>query len=139
MIATETAAPLPEPGNRSAGAVILFLILAVPMPVCLLVYHLFLWSKEQTAIASGSEAQLEWAGLIGLAAQGIILTGITFVLWRLTTDLRFKVVYAGWLVGALMAFPGLLLRLLGPNNDQLGSISQILICAGAAVIVPPTA
>jgi subtilisin family serine protease len=135
MIATETAAPLPEPGNRSAGAVILFLLLAVPMPVCLLVYHLVLWSTEQTAIASGSEAQLAWAGLVGLAAQGIILTGITFVLWRLTTDIRFKVVYAGWLVGALMAFPGLLLRLLGPNNDQLGSSLQILICVVAAVIV----
>jgi hypothetical protein len=113
----------------------LFLLIALSMPVCLLVYHLVLWSTEQTAIASGSQAQFEWAGLIGLAAQGIIMTGITVALWRFTTDLRFKAVYAGWLGAALMAFPGLLLRLLGPNNDQLGSILQILICIVAAVIV----
>jgi subtilisin family serine protease len=135
MIATETPTSLPEPRNRSAGALVLFLLLALLMPVCLLVYHLVLWSTEQTAIASGSQAQLEWAGLVGLAVQGIILTGITLALWRLTSDIRFKVVYAGWLGGALMAFPGLLLRLIGPNNDQLGSILQILICAVAAVIV----
>jgi subtilisin family serine protease len=135
MIVTETAAPLPEPRNRSAGVVVLFLLFALLLPVCLLVYHLILWSAEQTAIASGSQAQLEWAGLAGLAAQGIVLTVITVILWRFTTDIRFKTVYGGWLSAALMAFPALLLRLLGPNNDQLGSILQVLICAVAAVIV----
>jgi subtilisin family serine protease len=135
MIAMETPISLPEPRNRSAGAMVLFLLIALSMPVCLLVYHLVLWSTEQTAIASGSQAQFEWAGLIGLAAQGIIMTGITVALWRFTTDIRFKAVYAGWLGAALMAFPGLLLRLLGPNNDQLGSTLQILICILAAVIV----
>ena len=124
-----------EPRNRSGGALVLFLLLALSMPICLLVYHLILWSMEQTAIASGSEAQLAWAGLIGLAVQGIVMTGITALLWRFTTDIRFKSVYAGWLRAAPLAFPGLLLRLLGPNNDQLGSILQILICVLAAIIV----
>lgn len=135
MIAVEAPTPSPEPRNRSSGALVMFLLIALSMPVCLLVYHLVLWYAEQTAIASGSLAQLAWAGLIGLAIQGIILTGINLALWRLTTDVRFKVVYAGWLAASLMAFPGLLLRLLGPNNDQLGSISQILLCSVAAVIV----
>ena len=135
MIATETTASLPEPRNRSAGALVLFLLIALLMPVCLLVYHLILWSTEQTAIASGSQSQLEWAGLIGLAVQGIVMTGIIGVLWRFTTDIRFKPVYAGWLSAALVAFPALVLRLLGPNNDQVGSIVQILICVIAAVIV----
>ncbi|RPJ20948.1 MAG: hypothetical protein EHM33_27340, partial [Chloroflexi bacterium] len=124
-----------EPGNRSTGAVVLFLLLALPMPLCLLVYHLVVWSFEQQAIASASSAQYAWAGLIGLAVQGVIITGITAALWRFTSDLRFKPVYMGWLVAALMTFPALLLRLLGPNNDQLGSILQILICVSAAVIV----
>ena len=135
MIATETADPPPDPRNRSAGAVVLFLLLALLMPVCLLVYHLVLWSTEQTAIASGSQAQLEWAGLVGLAVQGIVMTGLAALLWRFTTDVRFKPVYAGWMSAALVAFPALLLRLLGPNHDQLGSILQILICGIAAVIV----
>ena len=132
----ETAAPTvpSEPRNRSTRALVLFLLMALLMPVCLLAYHLILWSAEQTAIASGSQAQLEWAGLVGLAVQGVVLTGITVLLWRLTTDIRFKPVYAGWLGAALLAFPGLVLRLLGPNNDQLGSILQIVICVLAAFI-----
>ena len=127
---------MPEPRNRSTGALVLFLLFAVPMPICLLIYHFILWSTEQTAIASASQANLAWAGLIGLAAQGVIMTGIIVVLWRFTADERFKPVYAGWLAAALMAFPALLLRLLGPNNDQFGSILQILICVSAALIVP---
>lgn len=105
------------------------------LPLGLLIYHLILWSTEQVAIASGSQAQFEWAGLIGLAVQGAILTGAIAVLWRFSKDLRFKPVYAGWLVASLLAFPGLLLRLLGPNNDQLGFILQILMCVIVAIIV----
>ena len=135
MTETETPITTAEPRNRSTGALILFLLFAVPMPICLLIYHFILWSTEQTAIASASQANLAWAGFIGLAAQGIVMTGIIAVLWRFTTDERFKPVYAGWLGAALMAFPALLLRLLGPNNDQFGSILQIFICIVAAVIV----
>lgn len=135
MIETATPVATPEPRNRLAGAVVLFLLLALLMPVCLLVYHLILWFMEQIAIASGSQAQLQWAGPIGLAVQGILLTGILAILWRVSTDLRFKPVYRGWLAASLMAFPGLLLRFLGPNNDQLGSILQTLICMIAAVIM----
>jgi len=134
---TEMEPPIvsPEPRNRSTGAFVLFLLLALPMPICLFIYHFVLWQFEQTAIASGSLAGLAWAGAIGLALQGLVMTGLAVALWRLTTDLRFKPVYAGWFVAALMAFPALLLRLLGPNSDQLGSILQILICVVAAVIV----
>lgn len=135
MTETDTPISVPEPRNRSTGALVLFLLFAVPMPICLLIYHFILWSTEQTAIASGSQANLAWAGLIGLAVQGILMTGIITALWRFTTDERFKPVYAGWLVAAMMAFLALLLRLLGPNNDQLGSILQILICVIAAVVV----
>ncbi len=133
---TDTDIPIasPEPRNRSAGTVVLFLLLALLMPVCLLIYHLVLWTTEQTAIASGSQAYLEWAGLMGPAVQGIFLSGIITALWRFTTDIRFKPVYAGWFAASLMAFPGLLLRLLGPNNDQLGSVLQILITLVAALI-----
>src|ERR1043165_4354808 len=134
---TEMNTPMatPEPRNRSTGALILFLLFAVPIPICLLIYHFILWSTEQTAIADASEANLAWAGLIGVAAQALIMTGISAALWRFTTDERFKPVYGGWLAAAATAFPALLLRLLGPNNDQLGSILQILICVIAALIV----
>lgn len=123
------------PRNRSTGALILFLVLAIPMPVCMFVYHFILWSMEQTAIASGSFAYLKWAGPIGLAAQALVMTGVIAALWYFTKDDRFKPVYAGWLGAASMAFPALGLRFLGPNNDQLGAIVQIVICLVAFFIV----
>lgn len=130
-----TNALSPEPNNRSTGALVLFVILALLLPIGMLIYHYFLWYLEQLAIASGSLADLAWAGPIGLGLQGILLTGFAAALWRLTKDERFRPVYGGWLGAALMAFPGLVLRILGPNNDQLGSILQILICGIAALIV----
>jgi subtilisin family serine protease len=126
----------PQPKNRSIGALILFLFFILPMPLCLFIYHYLLWSTEQDAIISLAYKNLAWAGMIGLAVQAVLLTGITAVLWRFTNDDRFKPVYVGLAGASLMAFPALLLRLLGPNNDQLGSISQILICLiGAGVVL----
>ena len=120
--------PQSGPANRSTGALVLFLIFAIPMPICMFIYHIVLWSTEQTAIASGSFADLEWAGPIGLAVQAILMSGIIAALWYFTKDDRFKPVYAGWLGASLMAFPALALRFFGANNDQLGSIYQIVIC-----------
>src|SRR5687768_7155993 len=135
VILNESAPHPREPKNRSTGALVLFVIIGLLIPIGLIIYHVVLWFMEQTAIASGSAGNLTWAGPIGLALQGILMTGIIAALWRLTKDERFKPVYAGWLGAALMAFPGLVLRLLGPNNDQLGAILQMLFCAIAAIVV----
>ncbi|HZM24588.1 MAG TPA: S8 family serine peptidase [Anaerolineales bacterium] len=135
MTEIERVASNPEPKNRSTGALVLFLLLALPMPFCLLIYHFVLWSMEQSAIASGSLASLAWAGLVGLAIQAFVMSSIIAALWNFTKDERFKPVYGGWLGAALITFPALLLRLLGPNNDQFGSILQILICIIASTVV----
>lgn len=127
--------PREEPRNRSTGALILFLLLALSMPLCMFFYHYVLWYMGQLAIASGSLAGLAWGEPIGLALQGAVLSGGIAALWYFTKDDRFKPVYAGWLGAALMAFPALVLRFLGPNNDQLGSILQIVICLVAYFIV----
>jgi subtilisin family serine protease len=124
-----------EPKKRSGGALALFLVIALPMPVCMFIYHFVLWSMEQAAIASGSLAYLKWAGAIGLFVQGLFMTGIIAALWHFTKDDRFKPVYAGWLGASLMALPALTLRLLGPNNDQLGFLFQIVLGILAAVMV----
>src|SRR5258707_222350 len=127
--------PPVEPTNRTTGALVLFLLFAIPMPICMLMYHFVLWSTEQSAIADGSLANLAWAGPIGLFAQGLIMTGVITALWYFTKDDRFKPVYEGWLGAAIVAFPALILRFLGPNNDQLGSIAQIVICLIAFAVV----
>ena len=134
---TETISPTQttEPQNRSTGALVLFLFFALPMPLCLFIYHFVVWSTEQSAIISSSAKNFAWAGPIGLAAQAIVMTAITAALWRFTKDERFKPVYAGLFGAAVMAFPALLLRALGPNNDQLGSIVHFLLCAIGIVVV----
>lgn len=124
-----------EPNNRSTAALVIFLLFALPMPLCLFIYHFILWSTEQSAITSLSLKNLAWSGPVGLAAQGLVLSVVAGLLWRFTNDDRFKPVYAGLFGAALMAFPALLLRTLGPNNDQLGSITQIVIALAAIVIV----
>src|SRR6266508_4100661 len=122
----------PEPKNRTTGALILFLLFALPAPLCLLIYHYIVWYTEQSALTSLSLSQFAWAGPIGVAVQGFIMSLISWLLWRFTNDDRFKPVYAGWFIASLIAFPALILRALGPNNDQLGSILQFLLCAVAA-------
>ena len=124
-----------ESKNRSTGALILFLVFALPMPICMFVYHFILWSFEQTAISSGSLENLIWAGPIGLAVQAVVMIGIIAVLWYFTKDERFKPIYAGWLGAALMAFPALMLRFVNTNNDQLGFIVQVIISLVAFLIV----
>ncbi|MDP2777480.1 MAG: hypothetical protein Q8O48_07540, partial [Anaerolineales bacterium] len=127
--------PVFEPKNRSTAALVIFLIFALPMPFCLFIYHFIIWSVEQSAILSLSSKNLAWAGLIGLFVQAVVMTGVTAALWRLTKDDRFKPVYAGLFGAALMAFPALLLRTLGPNQDQLGSILQFALALAAAFVV----
>jgi hypothetical protein len=131
---TPIVEPIAQPKNRSTAALVIFLFFALPMPLCLFIYHFILWSTEQSAITSLSLKNLVWFGPIGLAVQGLVLSIVAGLLWRFTQDDRFKPVYAGLFGAALMAFPALLLRLLGPNNDQLGSIFQIVIALIAAFI-----
>jgi hypothetical protein len=122
--------------NRSTGAVILFLLIALPLPFCLFIYHFILWSSEQAAIASASLEEFAWGGVIGLAAQAIFMTLFTALLWYFTKDERFKPVYAGMFGAALMGFPALALKFIDPLNDQLGALSQFAICLiGAGVII----
>jgi hypothetical protein len=127
---------IPEPQNRTSTALIIFLIFALPMPFCMLLYHLLLWNLEQTAIATLSLKALTSAGWIGLAIQALIMTGTTAALWYFTKDDRFKPVYAGMLGASLIAFPALLLKFIDPNNDQLGSIIQFFLCAiGLGILI----
>ncbi len=132
---TPIVEPITQPKNRSTTALVIFLFFALPVPLCLFLYHFILWSTEQSAITSLSLKNLAWSGPIGLLVQGLVMSVTAGLLWRFTTDDRFKPVYAGLFGAALMAFPALLLRLLGPNNDQLGSIMQIVIALIATAVV----
>jgi len=124
----QPAPPSAEPQNRTTGALILFLVMALSMPVCLLTYHSILWFTEQTAIASGSLANLSLSGAIGLAVQAVLFTGIFTALWYFTKDDRFKPVYAGWLGAAIVAFPALVLRRLRYWARSVPRPMRSLVC-----------
>jgi subtilisin family serine protease len=117
-----------EPQNRTTSALVLFLLFILPMPVCLSIYHYLVWTFEQAAIASLSLKSFSWSGMVGLAVQGVFTSIMLALLWYFTKDDRFKPVYKSLLGASLMAFPALLLRLLGPNNDQVGSMLQFVLC-----------
>src|SRR5258706_3864465 len=132
---TESDSNSTEAKNRSTSALVIFLLFALPMPFCLFIYHFILWSTEQSAIASLSLRNVAWVGTIGLAVQAVVICGIAAWLWRYTTDDRFKPIYASLLGAALVGFPALILRTLGPNNDQIGSMLQFILALVAALIV----
>lgn len=121
------AISIPESKPRSKAPLIL-LILFAPALCCGLQAALYaLWSSEQvrTSAALKDLAQTDAFGLAALAALASIVTG---ALWGFVRDERFRPVFAGWFGASLIAFPGIALRFVGPNNDQLGMLVQIAIC-----------
>ncbi|MCZ2120983.1 MAG: S8 family serine peptidase [Anaerolineales bacterium] len=132
-----TEAPQPNyaeasPQNKSGAPLMLFILFALPLPLCLFLYNFVVWYLGQMAIASLSLGVLQWSGLIGLALQAFLISLSIGLLWYFTKDERFKPIYAGWFGASLFAFPALSLRLLGPNNDQVGAILQFLLCVISA-------
>lgn len=127
--------PIAEPQNRSSDALTVFLLFVLPIPLCVFLYHGVLWFIEQIAITSLSAKAAASAGWIGLALQAVVMTGTTAALWRFTKDDRFRKIYAGLFIASALAFPALILKFIGPNNDQLGSIIQFLLCLIGLIIV----
>ena len=120
--------------NRSGGALALFLIVALSVPFCSFVYHFIVWSTGQSAIASSSLKQFEWADTIGLAVQAVVMSLLFGLLWYFTKDDRFKGWYAGLFAASLFGFPALALGLIGANNDQFGSILQVFFALAVAFL-----
>lgn len=132
---TEEASLTPEAKPRSTLTIVLFLLFAPSLFCGTYAYHFFTWFLEQMGIMSGSAKELEWAAVVGLGVQFITLLAVIGALWYFTHDKGFKPVYAGWLGAVLVTLPGILLRFIGPNNDQAGSLAQIVIALGGAGII----
>jgi len=90
---------------------------------------------EQGAIMSRSDAGLANAGWLGLLIQALTMVIVTGMLWYFSKDERVKSVYAGWLGASMVAFPAILLRFVGTNNDQVGFLIQFIICLTAFFLV----
>ncbi len=118
----------PAPKPRSVVPLILLVIFAPAFFCGLTAYHFVLWYSTQTLAMTMSLGRVALVDAGALLAQAVIAALICLPLWRFTRDERFRPVFAGWLAAALVGFPAALLRLLGPHNDQVGSLLQIFIC-----------
>ncbi|MBL8063199.1 MAG: S8 family serine peptidase, partial [Anaerolineales bacterium] len=127
--------PVSTPAEKNTTALVLFLLVALPIPFCLFIYNFFVWSTGQSAIISHSLKNWAWAGAIGLLVQAVFMSLVAGLFWYFTKDSRFKPWYLGLFVASLVGFPALVLQTLGPNNDQIGSIIQFVLAALAALVV----
>src|SRR5512140_837316 len=128
-------AATPGPSRASSSsAIALFVIASIGISALIVVGHLVVWNLEQTAIADESFRFLANAGKIWFVAQAAIVAVLTGIAVAVSKSV-FRLVYKSWLIASLVTLPALVLRFLGPNNDQVGALLQILICLVAAGIV----
>jgi subtilisin family serine protease len=124
-----------EPKPRSVVPLVLLIVFAPALFCGLQAYQYTLWTVEQSSQVDATLHQLADAGKIGMTIQAVILTILTGLLWGFIKDERFRPVFAGWFGASLVAFPAILLRFLGPNNDQTGMLIQSAICVLGAGLV----
>ena len=132
---SETANQVPPLKERVKGSAIFLFVLAA------LVIYLFVflggsaaWFLEQNALASESLAVLGKAGIVWFLLQAIILAVACWIGVSVSKSI-FRPVYRTWLIASLITLPALALRFVGPNNDQVGALIQILIGLGAGAAV----
>jgi subtilisin family serine protease len=125
--------PTKEPIKRSA--IVLFVIAGVAFLFFIFLGQSLAWFLEQNAIASESLAVLSKAGIVWFLLQALIIASLTGIAVALSKSI-FRPVYRTWLAASMITLPALVLRFLGPNDDQVGAFLQILIglIAGAAVL-----
>jgi subtilisin family serine protease len=123
-----------ESKPRSVVPVILLVIFAPALFCGLQAWQYAFWYSEQMLSMTKRLSEVALIDAGALAVQAIVTTLICGLLWYFTRDERFRPVYAGWLGASLAAFPAVALRFLGPHNDQLGSLLQIVICLVGAGI-----
>ena len=132
--ATNEPIPPVQTKPRSVVPIILLVIFAPAFFCGLSIYHYALWNTEQILSMTERLSRVALIDAGALAVQAVVTSLICFALWHFTRDERYRPVFAGWLGASLAAFPASLLRLLGPHNDQLGLLLQILICLVGAGI-----
>jgi hypothetical protein len=126
--------PIKEQVKRSA--VVLFVIAGLGISLLIFLGQSIAWFLEQNAIASESFAILNKSGFVWFLMQTFILALLCGIAVGVSKSI-FRPVYRTWLVASLIVLPALVLRFLGPNNDQVGALLQILIglVGGVGVLI----
>lgn len=132
----ESRAATPAAGSLSTPAVLVFLFLVVILSGVIFIGQSTAWFLEQLALTSLSVERLAASGWIWFIIQVVLValaSGLAFVF---SSD-PFRPIYRGWLIGCLVTLPALVLRFIGPNQDQLGALVQAFIglVAGGAILL----
>lgn len=117
-------------------AVILFVLAGLAVLTIVYLGGVIAWFLEQNAIASESLKVLGKAGIVWFLSQAFILSLLTGIAFSISKSI-FRPIYRTWLIASLITLPALVLRFLGPNNDQVGAFLQILIglIGGLAILI----
>jgi subtilisin family serine protease len=126
--------PIKQPVKRSA--IVLFVIAGLLFFVIIFLGQSTAWYLEQAAIVSESFAVLGKVGIVWFLVQAFILASLSGIAVAVSKSI-FRQVYWKWLIASLITLPALVLRFLGPNNDQVGALIQILLglAGGVAVLL----
>ena len=134
METANTAITPPSKGVISGGAIALFVLACIGISGLILVAQTIVWNLEQTAIADGSFAFLDNAGKIWFPIQALVIAALAGLGVGISKSV-FRPVYRSWMIAALVTLPAWVLQFLGPNDDQLGAVMQIVIAAVAGLAV----
>ncbi len=121
---TESSA---RPTTAAVGG---FVIVALGLPCAVFGNQFFTWMVEQFGIMSASTGFLVHAGKVMLFTQAVVSI-ITSGAFFIFSHNALRPVYKGWLVASVFAIPAILLKFLGPNDDQTGSLLQIILAVVA--------
>src|SRR5512146_2156478 len=128
------AAPLPAKPAISGGAIALFVLAAIGISALIIIAQVVVWNLEQTAIADESFAALGNAGKIWFPVQALIVAALAGLGAGISKSV-FRPVYRSWMLAALVTLPAWVLQFLGPNDDQVGAVLQIVLAALAGLAV----
>ena len=125
-----TQDPIPRPAT---AALIGFVVVALILPLGICSGQWLTWFLEQLAIASSSLGVLAPASKIGYVIQLVILLITTGAFFAFSSN-ALRPIYQGWFLATLLTLPMLVLRFLGPNQDQIGALLQLGLGLSAALI-----
>lgn len=115
-----------SPARPTTAAVVGFVIVALVLPCAVFGNQFFTWFVEQFGIISASTAFLVHTGKVMLLVQAVV-TIVTSGAFFFFSHNTLRPIYKGWLVASVFAIPAVVLKFLGPNDDQTGSLLQIIL------------
>lgn len=124
--ATTSEPTVSQEHKLSAAAIVGFLLVVISLASIFLLGQSMAWFLEQIALSSASVEFLSVSGKLWFVGQ-IVLTLLVTLPFFYFSQNTLRPIYKSWLLAILLTIPTFVLRLIGPNQDQLGAVFQIVI------------